>query len=209
MSTQNNEDVCVRELFGPGYVGTAVEVGAGDGETLNNTLWMEEEGWDVLSIEPDFDLYQVLKQRRKRTVRAACADYEKDDDKIITYIVPGSAHHGKVTVLKPPPVRFQLTFMPERYLVEADNSTVRAARLDTLLEESGMKTADFVSIDVDGIEMQVLSGFSPTRWDTKVVMIEFPFDDDEMVYWFSRRRFRREHTRIGGLNDIYVREDWR
>lgn len=50
--------------------------------------------------------------------------------------------------------------------------TVAARTLDSLLAEAGAGKVDFVSIDVEGAEMDVLQGFDICRWNPDIVVIE-------------------------------------
>jgi len=49
---------------------------------------------------------------------------------------------------------------------------VRTRRLDRLLEEAGFPKLDYLTIDVEGWEPQVMAGFTVERWKPKVIVLE-------------------------------------
>lgn len=203
--SQHEEDGLVRDLFPEGFVGNAVEVGAGDGVLLSNTIWMEQAGWRVLCVEPNPSLFSKLKGNRKLVAQCACLDYCGESE-LLTFDLPGSAHHGMLSVTRYPSPLFMSKFAFTRKGAGTIGKTT-AMTLDGLLSIFDFPSADFVSVDVDGAEMMVLRGFSVDKWKTRVVLVENPFESHELVGWFTDRKFKRVHRRIGGLNDIYVRED--
>jgi hypothetical protein len=75
--------------------------------------------------------------------------------------------------------------------------------LDTLLEEAGApRSLDFLSVDVEGHEIEVLSGFDFARWAPRFILLE------DHVAHLSRHRFMTPHgyrlVRRTELNGWYV-----
>ncbi len=59
--------------------------------------------------------------------------------------------------------------------------------LDDLLERNGVKHIDFLSIDVEGHQKEVLDGFDLQRWRPALVCVE---DDGPIsVPWFKARGY--------------------
>lgn len=50
--------------------------------------------------------------------------------------------------------------------------TVPCYRVDSVLDEAGIRTVDYLSIDVEGAELQVLQGIDFTRVHVNVVGVE-------------------------------------
>jgi hypothetical protein len=79
---------------------------------------------------------------------------------------------------------------------------VPARTLDDILAEANAQSIDFVSIDVEGHELDVLDGFNLSRWRPRLILIE-----DLLL----RNRLHRELVRRGyrwirrtGINNWYV-----
>jgi FkbM family methyltransferase len=207
MPSQFHEDRLIRVLFPAGFVGYACEVGAGDGVHLSNTLWLEQEGWDVLCIEPFEELFVKASANRKRVVQVACSDCENPEGKLIVYRLQGSANHGVIPVIEPPGERFARAFMSKRP-GSIDHQPVKTAKLDTLLERAEFPRLDFLSVDVDGTEVRVMRGMDLERWKPKVVLIENPFNDQVLHGHFTDRGYHRICQGIGKMNDVYARAEW-
>ena len=198
------EERFVRQLLPEDARQYAVEVGASDGITLSNTLWLENDGCDVLCIEPYRKLFDDLEKNRKRCVRCACSDHTSASEQLLVYDVEGGANREIATAIEPLEVRLVMMFAPTAKPRVIERT--RVDTLDNLLDEQQFPRVDFVSIDVDGIEMKVLAGFDIERWNPAVVLIEHPFEDVGMPEWFKARGYRRAHAQIDKLNDIYVRK---
>lgn len=66
--SQNGEDKIVYDYF-DGYIGTVLEIGANDGKTFSNSLALIEQGWHAVLFEPGHtyrDLYELHKSNHER-----------------------------------------------------------------------------------------------------------------------------------------------
>jgi hypothetical protein len=82
---------------------------------------------------------------------------------------------------------------------------VRTRTLDEILTEAGTKRVDFVSIDVEGHELEVLDGFDLSRWRPRLVLIE-----DLLLHIRLHRYLARQGYRVfrrTGINNWYVPAD--
>ena len=75
--------------------------------------------------------------------------------------------------------------------------------LDDLLEEAAAPTpVDFVSIDVEGHEVEVLSGFDLARWRPRLILVEDHVTNLATHRFLTRAGYRL--IRRTGLNGWYV-----
>ncbi|MGN6461393.1 MAG: FkbM family methyltransferase [Pseudolabrys sp.] len=155
----NQEQELIRQFFGdkPGFF---VEVGANDPHARSQTYHLEQKGWTGLLIEPQPDLADALRANRRAKVFAvACSDPAHDGDTLTLHVAgplsslnrermaPGTVPDGTIAV----PVR----------------------TLDRVLAEGGAQPGfDFLSIDVEGHELEVLSGFDVRRWRPRLILLE-------------------------------------
>jgi FkbM family methyltransferase len=155
----NQEQELIRQFFGdkPGFF---VEVGANDPHARSQTYHLEQKGWTGLLIEPQPDLADALRANRRAKVFAvACSDPAHDGDTLTLHVAgplsslnrermaPGTVPDGTIAV----PVR----------------------TLDRVLAEGGAQPGfDFLSIDVEGHELEVLSGFDARRWRPRLILLE-------------------------------------
>jgi len=68
--SQAGQDLWVLSLFPDGYRGTFIDIGCQLPDKINNTLLLEENGWDGIS----FDIIDYSKEWEMRSTRFICAD---------------------------------------------------------------------------------------------------------------------------------------
>lgn len=202
--SDTGEDDYILRQFPEGYIGTAVDVGAGDGKTISNTLLLEEKGWNVLCIEPNPDFEQELKALRKNVVMSACLAQAGEED-FYSYHNPGGLHREVVATVGPLSERFREMFCGDA----SREPTIRKAKVSTLNELlAGWEhrdPIDFISIDVDGREHEVLAGLDFNRWRPRMVLIEdvgLPEQGD----WLTIAMRQRGYMSVGlfGWNVLWV-----
>jgi len=161
---QFGEDKILNEIFDT-KEGTCVEVGGFDGVTGSNTYFFEKLGWRCLIVEPMPDFCQKIKSVRNcEVVEIAASDkagevefYVASGVETLSTIQKDDEHFDRIKSLSDDDIK---------------KITVKTARLDDILLEYGMTEIDFLTIDVEGHEMSVLSGMSFDRIRPKIVIIE-------------------------------------
>ena len=155
------EKELVWQFFGRRRDGFFIDVGANDPRGGSQTWLLEQNGWRGILVEPLSGLYDRLISARPRSKvwQAACSA----PDKRGTAVLHVASHDGFST-LQPQRdsqgVEFNLA------------ETVQVVTLDDILEQEGNPRVDFVSIDVEGGEVDVLRGFSLERHQPALVLIE-------------------------------------
>lgn len=140
--------------------GYYVEVGANDPRERSQTWHLEQQGWTGVLIEPQPDLAATLRAERKGKVfAAACSSPAKAGQELPLYVA------GPLSSLDRHSMAPGAT--PEKVI------RVPVRTLDSILEEAGSPAAfDFLSVDVEGHEIEVLQGLDLTRWRPRLIMIE-------------------------------------
>lgn len=161
--------------------GFFVEVGAFDPVALSQTFHLEQRGWDGLLIEPVPAHAERLKSRRARVVQAACGS---------------PSQHGQEMPIYLASTRSSLRYPYGPALL------VPVVTLDSILAEAGVRHVEFLSVDVEGAEVDVLSGLSFDRYRPKLILLE-DFADDLDRHRFMRARDYKRVRRTGN-NSWYV-----
>jgi FkbM family methyltransferase len=140
--------------------GYYVEVGANDPRARSQTWHLEQRGWTGVLIEPQPDLAARLRAERKGEVFAvACSSPAKAGQELPLHVA------GPLSSLDRRSMAPGAT--PETSI------RVPVRTLDSILEQAGSPAAfDFLSIDVEGHEIEVLQGFDLVRWRPRLIMIE-------------------------------------
>lgn len=190
---QNGEDRALAHVFAGTDRGTCLEVGANDGVHLSNTYYFEQLGWHCILVEPNSASCNKIRQSRQATL-FECAASEKEGSAVLHV---GSGSDDVYSSLE----TGQLAEDRECY----KPVVVQTRTLDAILEEVGIASLDFVTIDVEGHESQTLRGFTLDRWKPYLVLLE---DSSDMTDAEVERHMRQAgYFRFwrSGANDWYAR----
>ena len=154
------EQELVQEFFGGVRSGFFVEVGANRPQLESQTWHLEQLGWTGVLIEPQPDLADDLRRTRKAEVFAvACSSPENAGQRMALHVA------GALSSLDRD--RMAPGAQPERVI------EVPVRTLDGILAEARAPAQfDFLSVDVEGHELEVLRGFDLTRWRPRLILLE-------------------------------------
>jgi FkbM family methyltransferase len=187
---RNEEEQAVVGDYFRGTIGVFVEVGAYQPIEYSQTYHLEQLGWSGILIEPLAEHAQALRtSRRARVFEVACGAPE---------------HHGASMPIRVSGGLSTFRNTRNRSLLSSETRSIRMVTLDSILGSAGIEKIDLLSIDVEGIEVEVLRGFDIRRFQPRLVLLE------DMAHDFKRHRFMRAHgykrVRRTGNNSWYVRE---
>lgn len=180
--------------------GFFIEVGANEPDLIfSQTFHLEKNyNWRGILIEPIDYLYDKLKHVRTgaKAFQVACTSKEKTG--IATLKIPVSGDH-EITGHACLEVNVDHSLLHETRNVEVD-----AVTLNSLLEGEKITKVDFLSIDVEGTELDVLRGFDLWKYSPKLIIVE-----DRMVF-MSKHLYLKKHGyqifRRTGFNNWYVKK---
>lgn len=160
---QNLEDYHLDLIFAGQQIGTYVDVGGGHPVADNVSFWFYLKGWQGLIVEPQAALAESYAHIRPRD-RVYQGLAGATDGSVSFHQVDGL--HGLSSMDRAAAERaqqfgagFQTFDMPMR-------------RLDGLIAEAGLASIDFLKIDVEGAEDQVIAGLDLGKFRPKVIVVE-------------------------------------
>jgi FkbM family methyltransferase len=155
------ENVLTWEFFGFRTEGFFVEVGANHPRKGSQTWLLERVGWRGILIEPLPASCELLRRERphSRVVQAAVSAPENAGERSF-FVGKADIRSSLAQHVDDPGVVYE--------------STIRVAvrTLDSVLVEAAAPAVDFLSIDVEGTELDVLQGTDLARWKPKLILIE-------------------------------------
>ena len=209
---QNCEDVLIRRFFADKKNGFYIDVGAAHPVLDSVTKYFYERGWRGINVEPSPALYEKLSQSRVRDINIQCA-VSKQPGEIVLFDYPNS---GLSTVVENLSENVLTRKEQHDYfgveLSSAEVIRVPAKRLDSLLEEYlPVPEIDFLKIDVEGAEHEVLLSNDWTRFRPKLILVESTvpnsrlqsYEQWESILLDARFRF----CYFDGLNRYYAAEE--
>lgn len=159
---QNHEDVLLERAFADVEQGFYVDVGANDPDHWSLTRHFYEHGWHGINIEPGV-VFARLQAARPRDINLNVA-VSTEAGRMELHEYP--AAHGLSTL---EPLNDQL---PPELRAGAVTRIVPVRPLRDLFAELRPPTIDFLSVDVEGHEQQVLLSNDWRRWRPRVVVVE-------------------------------------
>ncbi len=174
---------------GPGFF---VDVGANHPYRGSQTWHLERRGWRGILVEPLPENADRLREARKAPVFAVACSSPENAGQILPFYA-ADALSGLNREKMAPWAEAQMIKVPVR-------------TLDSLLEEAkAPQPLDFLSVDVEGHEIEVLRGFDFARWAPRLILLE------DHVANLNRHRFMRANgyrlVRRTELNGWYVPEN--
>lgn len=160
---QNLEDYHLDLAFGPQPDGVYVDVGGGHPVADNVTFHFYLKGWRGLVVEPQHALAVTHRRLRPRDVvfEGLAGEAEGKAD---FHAFEGL--HGLSSMVR--------SVADEALRFGARYTTMQkpVRRLDALIEEAGFSQVDFLKIDVEGAEEQVLAGLDLARIKPRLIVLE-------------------------------------
>jgi FkbM family methyltransferase len=160
---QNLEDYHLDLVFGDQPEGIYVDVGGGHPVADNVSFWFYLKGWRGLVVEPQEALAAIYKGVRPRDSIESCLVGRADGE--AEFHVVDRLHGFSTTVREHAAGAAQFG---------ADYTTIRkpVRTLASLCADAGFARIDFLKIDVEGAEADVIAGMDFARWRPRVVLVE-------------------------------------
>ena len=154
--------------------GVFLEVGAIDGLYASNTYYLERmRGWSGILIEPVPYFFRECVRHRKKSKVFNCALVSSDYKHPTVPMVFASCGETAVKSTTSPDGEKRSDKNKQRATEHGRYEFDAPARtLTSVLEEAGVSEIDFFSLDVEGYEIQVLSGLDMVRFRPKWLLVE-------------------------------------
>lgn len=146
-----------------------VEFGATDGIIGSNSYLLEKEyEWSGVVAEPNKSYHSILKKNRKCSISKKAVFSTSN-----LSIEFSQVEHPEMSGINK---------TIDNSINEVNRYPVLTITLDELLEKSKVKSGfGFLSIDVEGAELEVLKGFTLNQWLPKIVVIEHNFRKESLL----------------------------
>ena len=176
--SQDGQDKFVDALLEHKTGGVFVEVGAHDGLNLSNSHFFEyQRGWTGLLVEPNPTVFQLLEVNRPNAIREQMAVSNRDN-----CTVPFRQLTGYTEVLSgiisdyDPRHEQRIDQELEQHSGTSNVIEVPCTTLDTLLRKHNIDRIDYLSIDTEGSEINVLQGIDWARVPIAVIGVEVNYE---------------------------------
>jgi FkbM family methyltransferase len=164
--SQDGEDMILRRLFEGQKSGFYVDVGAHHPYRFSNTCYFHRRGWRGINIDPNPDAMEAFRGDRPSDVNVCVGVSDKAGDLLFHFFNEPALNTFDAELAA------QRANLPDYRLIAKKNVPVR--RLDDLLVEylPPNTEIDFLSIDVEGLDLSVLRSGDWTRFRPRVLLVE-------------------------------------
>lgn len=160
------EDLCLRSFFRQQSKGYYVDVGCSLPKHISNTFHFYRSGWNGLALDANGDLADEWKKIRPRDVFVHAA--LSDEPMEVQYKKYSSSEFNTIS---PAGASEPLSGGPGPQLLETIPMMTRT--LTDIFEEYKVpEQFEFMNVDVEGLDLQVLRSLDFDRWRPKMICIE-------------------------------------
>ena len=203
--SQIGQDLVVDKIFfGKMTGGTFVDIGAHDGISLSNTYFLESvRKWNGLCVEANPEVVPRLRENRRCIVEQVAVG--PDHGTVNFTAVDGPEMLSGVSERLNRRHRRRIKDEIKRSGGRQEVIRVPVRPLQALLDEHNIVSVDFLSIDTEGSELDVLKGLDFEKTRVAVICIERNYESGQIPGFLRDRGF----VRVFALShdDFYLRRD--
>ncbi len=199
-ASQFRQDLFVLAELGFKRNGYFVEFGATNGLTFSNSLLLENSfGWTGILAEPARSWHKALHTNRRGPIETRCV--WKDSNTVLQFSdIPesGLSHISGVDTVHRDPEPFITT-----------SYEVESISLNDLLDKyRAPRAIDYLSIDTEGSEFDILSNFDFTKHHIQVITCEHNMrpDRERIFDLLSKQGYERKLEGVSNVDDWYVHQ---
>lgn len=180
--------------------GFFVDIGAHDGIAGSNSKYLEEKGWDGICIEANPDVFKKLKENRKcRTENFAVWKEDVDLDFLVVTGYPEQLS-GIVESYDPR----HLNRVDREIAIHKGSKRIeriQGRKFDTIVDH---RKVDFLSVDTEGSELQILMAIDFDNNDITVICVENNFNDPQIPQFLTSKGYYFKET-VAGCDQIFAK----
>lgn len=169
-----------------------VDIGAADGLTGSNSRRLiEEEGWSAILVEPYLPFFDYLKELYKENNNVKLLNFACDYEEKETFIYFRDFEQAK-----------GLTTLTTKW---ENSQSIITKKFENLIE---CKEIDFLSLDCEGKDLDILYDINFNLYDIKIICIERDGNNieyDNNIYQFLNLK-NYEYIKATGHNFIFVKK---
>ena len=174
--------------------GIFVDIGAHNGVTINNTYFFEKElGWTGICVEPIPSVFKELQRNRKCILVEGCVtDWSGEG---LFCMITGTCQMLSGLVGKYDPRHIErIQREIAIYGGYGEFINVKCYLFNELLEKYGITHVNFLSLDTEGGEFDIISSIDFDRFHIDVITVEDNFGDKRFIPFLESKGFKFVQT---------------
>jgi FkbM family methyltransferase len=191
---QYNEDIILAALLSETKQGFYIDIGANYPVIDSVTMLFYQRGWRGINVEPIKGLHAQLEKERPKDINLQCGVGAKQ----------GTAEFREYTNL-PGHSTFTTEQKNGHKTEEFNDYEVAIVTLNDIYKKYKLQTVDFIKIDVEGYEFEVIKGNDWVRNRPKVICIESNHITKDWRPVLKKNKYKEFIN--DGLNSYYIAEE--
>ncbi len=199
--SQLGQDLLGLSISGLDKPGFFVEFGAADGVALSNSYILEKYfGWSGILCEPSTSWHEALKKNRNCVIDTRCV-YSVSGE-TISFSENYLGELSAITAYAEPNANGVLKRTTSSYEVET------ISLLDLLKSHNAPKLIDFLSIDTEGSEFEILKNFDFQSYRFGAICVEHNFAEtrEKINALLVANGYTQVHKDLSDFDDWYVQD---
>ena len=165
--TQFGEDEYILDLFEKNFKGKFLDIGCYHPTRHNNTFLMYKNGWSGINIDLNPLAIELFNFMRPRDININVGISDSEDEKKLFFIDELNTQNTLD--------ENQLNFLKNHHNIqdhEIIEKKIRTTRLDKILDEHKFYNIDFMNLDIEGHELNVLKTINFEKIKIKYLCVE-------------------------------------
>jgi|SRR5271157_778350 len=150
----------LENCFDNNFLGTMLEAGAGDTNAISMSKAFREKGWRTICVEPNPVLAESHRKENNEIYQYALSDNISTD---VDFEICGNIAQA-----------LSFSALKIKYPGATNISVIKVnvTTINWLLEYLKIEKIDFVSLDVEGWELEAMKGFNTDIYQPKIILLE-------------------------------------
>jgi FkbM family methyltransferase len=168
--SQYNEEKFLFEYFSNKTDGFLVDIGAADGTTNSNSRDLIEIGWEGVLVEPGTNNFNKLKKLYQNNSKIILEKIGCSNTDIIntTFYVDKNDEYEQISTFRYEQMISCKKFFNCEFVIE----NVDIIKTSKLLEKYGIHKIDFISIDTESLDTEVVLGIDFNNCEIDLICVE-------------------------------------
>lgn len=182
--------------------GYFIEFGATNGIDLSNTYLLEKEfNWQGILAEPAKCWHEPLRNNRSAHIESDCVWSESNST--LTFNEVKNAHFSTISDYSKSDFNQHSRRKGNKYEVKT------ISLLDLLAKYKAPKSIDFLSIDTEGSEYEILKNFNFDEYHISIIVCEHNFTPmrEKIFDLLTKAGYIRKYEKLSRVDDWYVRKN--